>query len=102
MIAAMIATAIGGTYRSGEWSRCRCPVHQSFGATLALRDGLRGLIVHCHTGCSADDVLAKLRRRGLLDRVGERGFGINGTGYRSREEDPERIRLCLPYPEALR
>ena len=30
-------------------------------------DGPRGLIVHCHAGCSRDDVLAELRRLGLLD-----------------------------------
>jgi hypothetical protein len=31
-----------------------------------LRDHPRGLAVHCHAGCSRDDVLAELRRRGLL------------------------------------
>ena len=66
MTAAPIAAALGGGYRSGEWHRCRCPVHQSNGATLALKDGPRGLIVHCHAGCSRDDVLAELRRLGLL------------------------------------
>ena len=40
MNAAEIAAALGGRYRSGEWSRCMCPVHQSNGATLALRDAV--------------------------------------------------------------
>src|SRR4051794_11016727 len=71
MPAAEIAVALGGACRSGAWHRCRCPVHQSGGATLALRDGPRGLIAHCHADCSRDDVLAELRRLGLLDGKGE-------------------------------
>ena len=39
MTAAEIAAALGGAHRSGAWWRCRCPVHGSRGATLALRDG---------------------------------------------------------------
>src|SRR3954454_22120981 len=70
MIAAAIAAATGGGDRSGDWYRCRCPVHQSSSATLALRDSPRGLIVHCHAGCSRGDVLAELRRLGLLDGNG--------------------------------
>ena len=66
MTAATIAAAVGGGRRSGSWWRGKCPVHQSTGLTLALRDGPRGLIVHCHAGCSRDDVLAELRRLGLL------------------------------------
>ncbi len=66
MIAAKIAAALGGAYRSGGWWRCRCPVHASQGATLALRDGDRALIVKCWAGCDPRDVLAELRRRGLI------------------------------------
>jgi putative DNA primase/helicase len=67
MTAREIAAALGGAYRSGAWSRCICPVHGSLGATLALRDGERGLIVKCFGGCHPRDLLAELRRRGLLD-----------------------------------
>jgi hypothetical protein len=70
MIAAEIAAALGGACRSGGWYRCRCPVHQSTGPTLALRDGPRGLIAHCHAGCSRDDVLAELGRLGPIDGAG--------------------------------
>ena len=64
--AAEIASALGLRYRSRDWWRCRCPVHQPNSATLALRDGIRGLIVHCHAGCSRDDIFAELQRTGLL------------------------------------
>jgi hypothetical protein len=50
VIAAGIALALGAAQRSGQWWRCRCPVHHSRGPTLALRDGDRGLIVHCRAG----------------------------------------------------
>src|SRR3954452_19695686 len=67
MTAANIAATLGGACRSGAWHRCRCPVHGSSGPTLALRDGSRGLIAHCHAGCSRDDIVAELSRLGLLN-----------------------------------
>ncbi|HYU10974.1 MAG TPA: hypothetical protein VEK82_00250, partial [Stellaceae bacterium] len=67
MNSAAIASALGGAQRSGKWCRCICPVHNSRSASLALRDGLRGLILHCHAGCPRDDVLAELRRLNLVD-----------------------------------
>src|SRR5438309_8234399 len=69
MMAAEIAATLGRAQRFGAWWRCRCPVHGSRGATLALRHGERGLIVVCHAGCSRRDIMAELRQRGLL------GFG---------------------------
>ncbi len=67
MTAEAISAALGHAHRSGAGWRCRCPVHGSHGATLALRDGDRALIVNCFAGCDPRDVLAELRRLGLLD-----------------------------------
>ncbi len=67
MTAGKIARALGGAYRTGAWWRCHCPAHGSASASLALRDGDRGLIVHCWAGCQAPEVLAELGHRGLLD-----------------------------------
>jgi putative DNA primase/helicase len=64
-----IAAALGGARRSGQWWRCICPVHGSRtgrSLSLSLRDHPRGLAVRCHAGCSRDDVVAELRRLGLL------------------------------------
>jgi hypothetical protein len=66
MTAAMIAAALGVAHRSGVWWRCRCPVHHSRSSTLALRDGDRRIIVKCWAGCDSRNVLAELRRRGLI------------------------------------
>jgi hypothetical protein len=71
MTAREIAAALGSARRSGEWWRCICPVHGSrtgHSATLALRDGRTRLLLRCHAGCETREVLAELRRMGLLAR----------------------------------
>lgn len=71
MTAAMIAAALDeGAYRVGPWWRCHCPNCGSL--ALAVRDGDRGLIVKCFTGCCRADILAALRRLGLLDQTAHR------------------------------
>src|SRR5262245_54034219 len=66
MNAADIAVALGDARREGRDWRCRCPLHQ--GRSLTLRDGDGGsVLVTCWGGCDRLDVLAELRRRGLLD-----------------------------------
>jgi putative DNA primase/helicase len=66
MNAADIAAALGDAFRVGRGWRCRCPVHG--GRSLTLRDGDDGrLLVTCWGGCNRLDVLAELRRSGLLN-----------------------------------
>jgi hypothetical protein len=70
--AASISRAFKGT-RTGDGYLVRCPVtthgkgkgdrHPS----LSIADGDHGLLVRCHAGCDARDVLDALRRRGLLE-----------------------------------
>jgi putative DNA primase/helicase len=64
--ASEIAKALGGAHRSGAWWRCRCPVHGSRGATLAVRDGEHGVVIKCFAGCDYRVVRSELRRRGLI------------------------------------
>lgn len=67
MNAAAIAAAFGEARREGGASRCRCPLHG--GRSLVIRDGDGGrLLATCWGGCDRLDLLAELRRRGLLDR----------------------------------
>jgi hypothetical protein len=62
-----IACALGAAYRSGAWWRCRCPVHHSNSATLAVRDAPKGgLQVRCFAGCRTSAIMTELRRRGLV------------------------------------
>jgi DNA primase len=70
-----IARALGPARRSGGWWRTVCPVHGSrtgCSLSLALRDTDRGLALHCHAGCARADIMAELRRRGLLARLEDR------------------------------
>jgi phage/plasmid primase-like uncharacterized protein len=70
MTAAEIAGGLGDASREGRNWRCVCPVHG--GRSLALRDGRRGLLVTCWAGCGSNEVLAELRRLGLLAGRSER------------------------------
>lgn len=63
--AAEIAAALEGRREGRQW-RCRCPIHG--GRSLFVRDGDLGrILVFCHGGCDARDVLAELRHLGLLE-----------------------------------
>ena len=50
----------------GSWSgwkaMCRCPAHGDATPSLSLRQGDRGILVHCFGGCDSADVLRELRR----------------------------------------
>lgn len=98
MTAAEIARALGSACRSGAWWRCRCPVHASGGPTLALRDGERALVTYCHGGCDRRDVLAELRRRGLLDKPHRSSFApasSDAPDHRREERDADGRRRGL-------
>jgi hypothetical protein len=82
-----VAKVLSGAYRSGVWWRSRCPVHGSRGSTLALLDGDHGLVAHCHAGCDRQDILAELRRRGLLNNDGGRA-----RAYRPDPDEMARLR----------
>jgi putative DNA primase/helicase len=64
--AAEIAARLGGARREGRGWRCRCPIHD--GVSLVITDGRDGrILVRCWgSGCDPRDILAELRRRGLL------------------------------------
>jgi putative DNA primase/helicase len=93
MRAAEIAAALGGAHRSGAWWRCRCPAHASRGPTLALRNGERGLIIKCWAGCDRRDVLAELRRCGLIDNnSGDEMPRLSRPTIRSAEDEADAAR----------
>src|SRR5579863_391245 len=67
MNAAEIAAALGRARRaSGGWWSCLCPAHDDHSPSLSIRDGDRRPEIKCWAGCDARDVLAELRRRGLI------------------------------------
>jgi hypothetical protein len=68
MSAAQVARALGGATRNGRGWVARCCCHEDRRPSLSLCDGDDGkLLVKCFAGCDPRDILAELRRRGLLD-----------------------------------
>ena len=64
LTAAEIAAALEGRREGRQW-RCRCPIHG--GRSLLVRDGEAGrILVFCYGSCEPRDVLAELRRSGLI------------------------------------
>src|SRR5262249_61887234 len=97
MSAAEIALVLGDARREGRAWRCRCPLHN--GRSLTLRDGDDGcVLVTCWAGCNRRDVLAELRRRGLLDgRITGYRRASGGTSQRkdAARTDAERSKAAL-------
>jgi hypothetical protein len=92
MNAAEIAAALGGARREGRNIRCCCPVHG--GLSLTLRDGDGGrLLVKCWGGCDPIDVLAELRRRGLVD--GCAGYSPRIISKPRSHDDASRVHRAL-------
>jgi len=68
MNAERIARALGGARRNGRGWLALCCGHEDKRPSLSLCDGDDGkLLVKCFAGCDSRDILAELRRRGLLD-----------------------------------
>jgi putative DNA primase/helicase len=90
--AASIAEALGDARREGRSWRCKCPLHG--GRSLVIRDGDGGrLLATCWAGCDRLDVLAELRRRGLL---GERAhYAPQIISPPRRDDDARRTSRAL-------
>ncbi len=78
-----------GGHKAGKGYLCRCPIpghgkgQGDRNPSLSIADGNERLLVRCHSGCDPRDVIAELRRRGLL----EDGDGFrSGMKIRTREQ----------------
>ena len=63
-----IARALGGAQRGTDgWWQARCPCHKDESPSFAVknRDDGGGVLVECFAGCTRDDLVAELGRRGL-------------------------------------
>lgn len=79
-----IVLALKGRWYGG-YGVAPCVAHRDRNPSLKLSDGETGaLLVHCYAGCAPADILAELRRRGLLDD------GNGGTGHRPRRQPARR------------
>lgn len=65
MLAQSITTALKGRWY-GAYGFVRCVAHQDGRPSLRLRDGDKGLLVHCYAGCDAQIILGNLRAQKLV------------------------------------
>jgi hypothetical protein len=95
--AAAIAKELKG-HRSGRGYVVRCPAHDDRKASLSLRDGPDGLIVHCFTGCEPREVYDALRAQGLIDQCADSTLKRRGTNKppasRSNHRDDDAARTA--------
>ena len=91
-----IGLALGGQPDGKGW-RARCPVHDDHDPSLSLRSGDNvPLLVKCWAGCDPRDILAELRRRGLLgDQRGDWKPRPIRPNPRAVEPDRAKLRYLL-------
>ena len=67
MDAQTIAQGLDRGSRSGEgWTAC-CPAHDDRTPSLSITDSADSVLVHCHAGCSQDEVIDALKAKGLWE-----------------------------------
>lgn len=82
MNAAGIASRLKGAKRGGKGWSARCPAHDDANASLSISDGDRGVVLHCHAGCSPEQVVGALGLS-MADLFADRPAG--GTGSSLQE-----------------
>jgi len=88
-----LARALGAK-RSGRQWLCRCPAHDDHNPSLIFWQGHSAIRFKCYSGCDPLDIIAALRRGGLLERHGEgvrdrnvSGGHQNGDGRKREDEE---------------
>lgn len=62
-----IARSLGKPSRNGRGWVCRCPAHDDHAPSFSIRLGEHNnLLIFCHAGCSFQDLLSSLKRKGLV------------------------------------
>lgn len=56
-----IVAALNGTWH-GSYALCRCPAHNDQTPSLSIRQGHKGILVHCFAGCQSENVLREIAR----------------------------------------
>ena len=74
---------LGGRWH-GLAAICRCPAHSDRTPSLSLRQGDRGIIVHCFAGCDPADVLRALHTIRPTRRFEPPAAGVRGEANIAR------------------
>ena len=46
--------------KSGRGWQSRCPAHNDKGPSLSIAEGSKGVLMHCHAGCTIDEVCSAI------------------------------------------
>jgi hypothetical protein len=102
----------GKRLKNGAW-KCRCPAHDDTNPSFTVSETEKGVVVHCHAGCSQDAVIAALRHRGLwpegggysgpdpMWRMKERARKFNGNAAHAEPEPEPKPETWGPWQEVL-
>lgn len=101
MTAYDIVAALGGKFNSASGKgTCRCPVHGDRTPSLSVTEKDGQILVHCHAGCTQDEVIAALKAEGLwADASPDLAVyqnGSNGTAL-AVKTDPYMTRIVAQY-----
>jgi hypothetical protein len=58
MTAADLISKLECVTRSANGWQARCPAHDDKNPSLSIADGEKGIVVHCHAGCTIDQITA--------------------------------------------
>lgn len=84
--ASIIAESLGvSKISSGEWYRCKCPVHDDKKPSLGIKDGEKGSVIFkCLAGCEGRDIANYFKNKGFrVDR--EKDLHLNSNNNEAVE-----------------
>jgi hypothetical protein len=73
---------------AGKWMT-RCPAHEDRTPSLSIKEGEKGIVLHCHAGCTTDAVCSALGLK-LSDLFSD-------NGHSQRNGSPSQIAATYPY-----
>lgn len=73
-----IVAALKGRWH-GSYAMCVCPAHADRTPSLSIRQGERGILVHCFAGCRSEDVLREIDRTKPILNSPSPGYLPEGT-----------------------
>ena len=75
--------AVTGPSTNGSW---RCPGHEDHNPSLAISNGNKGVVLHCHAGCEVSSVLAAI------------GLDMSDLFDKPKEKTDGKRRIVATYP----
>jgi len=91
MNAAELARALHAKRSGNQWS-CKCPAHDDKTPSLIFWQGHSAIRFKCYSGCSPEDVIAALRKRGLWE---QNGADKSGQSLAREQSDNRKLALDI-------